>query len=132
MVTSAKIFSCPSDSAGTIQLGYPLTNTVGQMAISYAYSAGLIWQDIPDSIIALDRMGRDAANGAASMGSVYAKSTAYTRNYKWLGNGTTPLAPHKDAGGNVLYNDGHVTWQNSLPTTAGASNDPIHSVLVPD
>ena len=113
VVTSAKIFACPSDSAAKAQVGYGLTNQpAGPFAVSYTYCAGLFWQDQPDSIIALDRMGNNvlAAN--------------YTVGQRWSGIGNTPIAPHKDQGGNVLFNDGHVSWQNSLPTTCGTNDAP--------
>jgi len=117
VVTSAKIFACPSDSAAKVQTGYGLTNSLsgGQLGISYTYIAGLYWQDQPDSIIALDRMGNSAAAGY------------YTIGAKWLATGSAPIAPHKDQGGNVLFNDGHVAWQNSLPSTCGTNDVPNNS-----
>jgi prepilin-type N-terminal cleavage/methylation domain-containing protein/prepilin-type processing-associated H-X9-DG protein len=135
VVTSAKVFNCPSDSAGSLQTGYPLTNKTGNMTISYAYSIDLMWQDQTDSIIAMDRMGGANAGVAPTPGmgtQVYAGTTGYTRGAKWLNTGVSPLAPHRDQGGNVLFNDGHVLWQNLLQTTAGASNTPNLNVLVPD
>lgn len=116
-ITSAKIFACPSDSAAKIQTTYPLTNTVASMTISYSYSVGLNWQDQPDSIIALDRMGKSVL------------AAGYTKGARWSAS-SAPVAPHKDAGGSILYNDGHVAWANSLPSTAGVSNAPSVSVLV--
>jgi prepilin-type N-terminal cleavage/methylation domain-containing protein/prepilin-type processing-associated H-X9-DG protein len=116
IVTSAKVFACPSDSGVKVSTSYAITNKSPNFNTSYSYSYGLFWQDQPDSIIALDHMG----------GGV--KADGYTRGAKW--SGTTPVAPHKDSGGNVLYNDGHVSWQNTLPTSAGASNKPINSVYL--
>jgi len=116
VITSAKIFTCPSDSAAKIQANYPLVNAVGNQSQSYSYTVGLVWQDQPDSIIALDRMGKSVT------------AAGYTKAAKWSGSGTAPVAPHKDAGGNVLFNDGHVAWQNSLPSVAGTNDVP--SVLV--
>src|SRR5580704_14070090 len=107
VITSAKIFACPSDSAAKIQTTYPLTNSTASMTISYSYSVGLIWEDQPDSIIALDRMGKSVT------------AAGYTKGARWNSSGTAPSAPHKDAGGSVLFNDGHVMWQNSLPSAAG-------------
>src|SRR5208283_3535033 len=95
--------------------GYGLTNTTSALGISYTYIAGLYWQDQPDSIIALDRMGNSAA------------ATAYTLGAKWLATGAAPIAPHKDQGGNVLFNDGHVSWQNSLPSTCGTNDVPTQT-----
>jgi prepilin-type N-terminal cleavage/methylation domain-containing protein/prepilin-type processing-associated H-X9-DG protein len=106
VVTSGRVFSCPSDSATKPNPGYPLTNTTTQANVSYSYVYGLIWQDSPDSIIALDRLGKSILN------------TGYTKGAKWSSSGTSPVAPHKDSGGNVLFNDGHVSWQNTLPSAA--------------
>jgi prepilin-type N-terminal cleavage/methylation domain-containing protein/prepilin-type processing-associated H-X9-DG protein len=111
-VTSARIYACPSDSAAKTQIGYPL----GKTNISFSYCMGLLWQDQPDSIVALDRMGT--------------ASSVYSKGGKW--NAT---APHKDAGGNVLFNDGHVAWFSSVPanvwsnSTGTAAGD---GVLKPD
>jgi len=118
VITSAKIFTCPSDSAARFQNNYALTNTTASMAISYSYSVGLLWQDQPDSIIALDRMGKSIT------------AAGYTKGAKWSASGTTPFAPHKDAGGNALFNDGHAIWESSLPSTAGTNDSPGTSVLV--
>ena len=118
VITSAKIFTCPSDNAARSQTGYPLTNTIANMAISYSYSVGLYWQDQPDSIIALDRMGKSVT------------AAGYTKGASWSGSGNTPIAPHRDAGGNVLFNDGHAIWANSLPSAAGTNDNPTVSVLV--
>ena len=111
VVTSAKIFACPSDSAAKAQTGYGLTNGT-TLACSYTYCAGLFWEDQPDSIIALDRMGDNVA------------PQNYTIGARWSGSGSSPIAPHKDQGGNILFNDGHVSWQNSLPFTCGTNDAP--------
>jgi prepilin-type N-terminal cleavage/methylation domain-containing protein/prepilin-type processing-associated H-X9-DG protein len=113
-ITSAKIFTCPSDSAKKLTATYPLDSaTTGNKQISYAYCPYIIWQDQPDSILALDRMGAGVSTTAGSGG--------YTKGGKW--NAVTPnIAPHKDAGGNVLYNDGHVAWNNSLSATVGTNS----------
>src|ERR1017187_10738839 len=106
-ITSAKIFTCPSDSARKLTAAYPLdTSASGNQQISYAYCPFIIWQDQPDSILALDRMGAGVA------------TSGYTKGAKWNAVSAN-IAPHKDAGGNVLYNDGHVSWNNSLSATAG-------------
>ena len=115
-VTSSKIFTCPSDSAKTVTPNYPLdTNSGSKKNVSYSYCPFIIWQDQPDSILALDRMGTTATAG-------------YTKGGKWLGTGTP--APHKDAGGNVLFNDGHVSWANSLPALV-CSNNPVGGGATP-
>ena len=121
IVTSAKVFACPSDSYVKPQLGSPLTNrlaagNVGLSGVSYTYCTGLFWQDQPDSIIALDRMGAAVTSGG------------YTVGARWVASGAlTPVAPHKDQGGNVLFNDGHVAWENSLPFTCGTNDTPTAS-----
>jgi prepilin-type N-terminal cleavage/methylation domain-containing protein/prepilin-type processing-associated H-X9-DG protein len=116
IVTSAKVFACPSDSSAKAQTAFPLLNaSVAAMSISYSYTYCLYWQDQPDSIIALDRMGKAVL------------AVGYTKGAKWNSTGT-PIAPHKDSGGNVLFNDGHVSWNNTLPQTAGCSNLPTSSV----
>ena len=113
-VTSAKIYTCPSDSGKKLTASYPLsTSTVGNPNISYAYCPFIIWQDQPDSILALDRMSSPTT------------PTYYTKGCKWLAVGIAPAtgpAPHKDAGGNVLYNDGHVQWNNSLSALVGTNS----------
>jgi len=110
VVTSAKIFACPSDSKAKPSPTYPL-DTVNAVAnrtnCSYAYCPYLVWQDVPDSILALDRMN-------------YTTTAGYTKGAKWQ-----VLAPHKDAGGNILFNDGHASWANSLPNIAGTNGNPM-------
>ncbi|MGA2138997.1 MAG: type II secretion system protein [Verrucomicrobiia bacterium] len=121
VVTSAKIFTCPSDGSKKISTIYPLDTTQHAYTnISYAYCPYILWQDQPDSILALDRME-------------YASSASYTKSAKWLAStsasgasaatGSGP-APHKDAGGNILFNDGHASWANSLPNIAGTNGTP--------
>ena len=118
VITSTKIFTCPSDSVAKFQNGYPLINTLANMTISYSYSVGLAWQDQPDSIISLDRMGKAVT------------AAGYTKGAKWSASTPTPVAPHRDLGGHVLFNDGHAQWVNSLPSTAGTNDSPNGSVLV--
>jgi prepilin-type N-terminal cleavage/methylation domain-containing protein/prepilin-type processing-associated H-X9-DG protein len=103
VVTSARIFTCPSDSNAKAPTSYPLGG--GNTNISFSYVIGLIWQDQPDSVVAFDRMGASAL------------PINYSKGGKWLGTGTAPAAPHKDAGGNVLFNDGHAQWYNSMPNS---------------
>ena len=111
-ITSAKIFTCPSDSSRKLTASYPLDTSISANSnISYAYCPFIIWQDQPDSILALDRMADTTP-------------TTYTKGAKWLvsGSGVGMPAPHKDAGGNVLYNDGHVAWNNSLSALVGTNS----------
>jgi prepilin-type N-terminal cleavage/methylation domain-containing protein/prepilin-type processing-associated H-X9-DG protein len=116
-ITSAKIYTCPSDSSRKLTANYPLDtadSTVGShnTNISYAYCPVILWQDQPDSILALDRM-------------VLATTTGYTKGAKWQTTGSGAPSPHKDAGGNVLYNDGHVAWNNSLSAVVGTNSVPF-------
>jgi prepilin-type N-terminal cleavage/methylation domain-containing protein/prepilin-type processing-associated H-X9-DG protein len=122
-ITSAKIYTCPSDSAAKISTTYPLSSVhgsgTGNPNISYSYCPFIIWQDQPDSILGLDRMN-------APIGS-------YTKAALWLSaNGEQLPAPHKNSGGNVLYNDGHVAWNNSLSAYVGATNSGTPQVIGPD
>jgi prepilin-type processing-associated H-X9-DG protein len=124
VVTSPKIYSCPSDAGSHPSQTYPLATMHGSPMhtnISYAYCPYIIWQDQPDSILALDRMNATSAN--------------YTKGGKWLGTGgTLNPAPHKDAGGNILFNDGHCTWANTLPNmvTSNNTSPTATSVIRPD
>jgi len=95
VVSSTGIFSCPSDSAAVPVTAYPLTAA----AMSYCLEPTLYWQERPDSIVAFDRM--EAFNTVS----------AYAMNSTW-----STVAPHKIDGGNVLFNDGHVSWNNMLPS----------------
>jgi prepilin-type N-terminal cleavage/methylation domain-containing protein/prepilin-type processing-associated H-X9-DG protein len=124
VVTSPKIFACPSDGAKHPSGTYPLSTDVPSTRtnISYAYCPFIIWQDSPDSVLALDRMA--------------ASSLAYTKAAKWCAtsggaaiSGMVP-APHKDSGGNVLFNDGHVAWNNTVPYQVCSNNTSASSVAV--
>jgi prepilin-type N-terminal cleavage/methylation domain-containing protein/prepilin-type processing-associated H-X9-DG protein len=115
-ITSAKIYTCPSDSSRKQTANYPLdtadtTPGTKNTNISYAYCPFIIWQDQPDSILALDRMGAAVSTTAG-----------YTKGAKWDGT-TANIAPHKNSGGNVLYNDGHVAWNNSLSALVGTNSN---------
>jgi prepilin-type N-terminal cleavage/methylation domain-containing protein/prepilin-type processing-associated H-X9-DG protein len=124
-ITSAKIYTCPSDAAAKISTTYPLSSAhasgTGNPNISYSYCPFILWQDQPDSILAMDRMNSTTQN--------------YTKGGKWISSGGQGLpAPHKDSGGNVLYNDGHVSWNNTLSALV-CSNNPNNttaSVIGPD
>ena len=122
VLNSARVFICPDDylliTRQKPKTGCPLIDTNICMASSYSYSVGLTWHDQADSIIALDRMGKSVT------------AAGYTKGATWLGDGDSPVAPHKSVGGNVLFNDGHVAWAKSLPFTAGVKDSPSNSVLV--
>lgn len=130
-ITSSKILYCPSDSSRKASMVFPL-NTMDRSPsgsaqyrtnVSYAYCPYIIWQDQPDSILALDRM--------ASPGAPY-----YTKTAKWVSApiGSINPAPHKDSGGNVLFNDGHVSWANTLPSVVGTNDGTknVPAVISPD
>lgn len=106
-VSSAKLYACPSSTAKA-SAKYPV---IGLTNISYALVPQLVWQDQPDSILALDYITGTVAD--------------YAVGKPW--NAT--LSPHKDAGGNVLFNDGHVSWNNKLVSNAGTNGQA--SVQVP-
>ena len=99
VVQSPKIFSCPSDSNAKALSSYPLTSA--PMSLSYAYVGGLTWQDVSaDSIVALER---GLGNSGVNAGTI--------KGVKW-----STLSPHKDSGGNLLFNDSHVQFMNSIPS----------------
>lgn len=106
VVTSAKVYACPS-STEVPAISYPLVKPQD----SYILVPALIWQDIPDSILAFDRL--ESVGG--SVGHTYSK------NSPWSGTG-----PHKINGGNVLFNDGHVQWCVALPSTPGTNGTAVH------
>jgi prepilin-type processing-associated H-X9-DG protein len=91
VVSSTRILRCPSDWRARAEFDFDGMVTTN---ISYSYVPNLIWQDHPDSIVALDR--------------IYMTQ----KGSKWptIGN-------HHDTGGNILYGDGHVAWTNALPST---------------
>ena len=103
VLSSAKIFACPS-SRETASPTWPLG---GSTNVSYDYVPALMWQDVPDSILAMDRLG------------IAGDSTCWTRGSTW-----NSAAPHKLAGGNVLFNDGHVEFRTALPSAPGTNGIP--------
>lgn len=88
---SSKILYCPNDLRGGPEPDFGKLTTNN---ISYSYVPNLIWNDHPDSIVALDRI--------------------YTteKGSKWPLTGN-----HKDDGGIVLFGDGHVRGVPVLPST---------------
>jgi len=93
VLTSGKIFVCPSSTQKPqVNMG-----SLTDANISYSYVPGLVWQSTSaDSIVVLD-------------------------NFPTANNNTTSPWPstgnHKDAGGNILFNDGHVEFKQHLPST---------------
>ena len=97
-ISSAKVFFCPSDSRANCKpsLDFSPFQANSQTNVGYACSTGLVWQSTsPDSIICLDRL--PSANNV--IGS------------PWPSTGN-----HKDQGGNILFNDGHVDFKTRLPS----------------
>jgi prepilin-type N-terminal cleavage/methylation domain-containing protein/prepilin-type processing-associated H-X9-DG protein len=92
VLPSARVLYCPGDKRPGARPEADFSKLT-TMNISYSYVPGLLWSDVPDSIVALDR--------------VYATASGSL----WPTNGN-----HKGAGGNVLFNDGHAQWFNTLPS----------------
>ena len=90
-LTSAKTLYCPSDKLPGARPEADFRKLTA-LNISYSYVPNLKWQDTPDSPLFLDR--------------IYTTSKGST----WPSDGN-----HGNAGGNVGFNDGHVSWANSLP-----------------
>ena len=108
-ITSAKIFVCPS-GGDMVSNSYPL----GRANVSYSLSPLLAWQDVPDSILAMDRIE----------GTIQYHAAYYSKGSSWGSN-----SPHKTDGGNVLFNDGHVAFQTALPSLIGTGG--VLYVLIP-
>jgi len=90
-LVSAKMLYCPSDHRPGAR-AEPDFRKLTPLNISYSYVPNLLWQSTPDSALALDRIYRTSAGSSWST----------------AGN-------HIGQGGNILFNDGHVAWANTLP-----------------
>jgi len=107
-VSTAKVMACPSSSA-TAALDFSFGN-FKTANLSYSYQlepsdppkSNLVWQSGVDMIIAWDK-GVTSASGTGG----------FTPNTGWVSTGN-----HKDSGGNVLFNDGHVSFTIRMPTNA--------------
>lgn len=106
VLTSSYILHCPSDFRPSVHEEIDWRK-VTLLNISYSYVPNLIWQSTPDSALASDRIY------STSAGSMWPTS----------GN-------HRGKGGNILFNDGHVAWNNALPVTL-KDKDGKMSVLSP-
>jgi prepilin-type N-terminal cleavage/methylation domain-containing protein/prepilin-type processing-associated H-X9-DG protein len=103
-LSSTKVMTCPSTSASPAT-DYASVNFTS-VNVSYSYQTGLVWQGGVDNIVAWDKGVNGAnANGGSTGGGWPLPNTG------WVGTGN-----HKDAGGNVLFNDGHVTFMTKMPT----------------
>jgi len=104
---STKILFCPSSTksaAGTWATGSDSTNC------SYAYqgagkngTSNMVWMADPNDIVAWDQGVKD--NTAAGQDGWH-----FNTNDVWIGT-----SPHKGAGGNILFNDGHCGWNTKMP-----------------
>ena len=92
VMSSAKVFYCPSDSRRDARPESDFAKLTLKN-ISYSYVPNLKWQDTPDSPLMSDRIY------TTSLGD------------RWPTNGN-----HKAQGGNILFNDGHVAWDLTLPS----------------
>jgi len=92
---STKVFQCPSDRRD-FTLTTSSTNGAGNLGVSYAYNTNTTWQSTTMTILLWDRTGQAMASGAV-----------------W-----TASAAHGADGGNILWTDGHVDWNSSLPASA--------------
>src|ERR1035437_10072425 len=88
LITHATILHCPYNTHGFAEADF---TKLTRKSVDYSYVPNLIWEEVPDSPVAADR--------------IY--STQKGGHWPISGN-------HKNAGGNVLYSDGHVSWNNSL------------------
>jgi prepilin-type N-terminal cleavage/methylation domain-containing protein/prepilin-type processing-associated H-X9-DG protein len=122
-VQSTRIFICPSDPrAGVKQAtdfgngagGFLEAGAPGALRCSYSISDGLTWQDVAaDSIVAIERVGTTATGF-----ELLAAPADGDKGNKWKdGN-------HKADGGNILFNDGHLEFKNSLPFAIRNSASP--------
>jgi prepilin-type N-terminal cleavage/methylation domain-containing protein/prepilin-type processing-associated H-X9-DG protein len=96
---STKSFVCPSTTA-TAANNFDVANFGTVTACSYAYQTNLVWQRDVSDVVVWDK-GVGGAASAALLGVS-----------KWAVSGN-----HKDAGGNVLFGDGHVEFKTTFPAT---------------
>lgn len=98
-----KILTCPSSQKNSTT-NFTISNPSDAMFVSYTYHVGattsLVWQADPNEVIMWDQgvVGKLAGTNGG-VGLVW----ALTSN-------------HKGAGGNVLFNDGHVAFHSKTPT----------------
>jgi len=101
-VSTAKVMVCPSSSSSAAT---ELSGAAFKLAnLSYSYQTNLVWQNGVDNIIAWDK-------GVAL-------ATAGSPGWTLPNTGWVTTGNHKDAGGNVLFNDGHVQFTIRMTTNA--------------
>ena len=106
ILTSSDLLHCPNDLRPNVHEETDWSK-VTPSNISYSYVPNLIWQSTPDSALASDRIYTTSAGSS------------------WPTGGN-----HNGQGGNILFNDGHVAWNNKLPS-ALKDKDGKESVLSP-
>ncbi len=107
ILTTGRIFACPSSNVK------PLANmqSLSCVNISYSYVPGMLWQNTSaDSVVVLDVFPSQSANALNA----------------WPSTGN-----HKDTGGNILFNDGHVEFRQKLPSTIKDGNASTGTLLEP-
>jgi prepilin-type N-terminal cleavage/methylation domain-containing protein/prepilin-type processing-associated H-X9-DG protein len=107
-VQSTKIFICPSDRRSPKPAADFGITSFTAANCSYSYAPGLIWQAVEaDSAVALDMVGSGSPNSFSYM----------TPADGFAGSRFNASGNHRDVGGNILFNDGHVEFKNVLPVT---------------
>jgi prepilin-type N-terminal cleavage/methylation domain-containing protein/prepilin-type processing-associated H-X9-DG protein len=91
---SPRLFHCPSDRSSFTYTDSTWTNGGGNAGVSYTYATNAVWQGTPMKSMVWDKAG-------------------------FSGNFTTwaSTSPHSTDGGNILWTDGHVDWNNTWPTS---------------
>lgn len=99
MSNSVQLFRCPS-TPGSLPPTPPTVNQMTYVWCSYKIRYGMTESDSPAAMIVCDK-GSTNEYASTTMGNTYSYN-------------------HKEDGGNLLYVDGHVEWQNS--STLNSSN----------
>jgi len=97
-----KVLVCPSSSktaAPSFTGGTDTNVSYSYQAAPTAVATGLVWQASADDIIAWDQY----LTGAGT----------FVKDAAWVSS-----ANHKATGGNVLFNDGHVSFVTKIPTNS--------------
>jgi prepilin-type N-terminal cleavage/methylation domain-containing protein/prepilin-type processing-associated H-X9-DG protein len=102
-LSSTKVMVCPSTSASAAN-DYNSQNFTS-VNVSYSYQTGLVWQSGVDNIVAWDKGVTGAQAGQPGWTLTVGGATG------WVATGN-----HKDSGGNVLFNDGHVSFMTKMTT----------------
>ena len=110
-LSAPKVLVCPSSTKTNMNSWVGGTDAAN---VSYAYqgagssgTSNMIWLADPGDIVAWDQEVTGCSAGAG-----YGPAT-FGVGATWL-----PASPHKNAGGNILFNDGHCGWNTTMPTNA--------------